>query len=63
MVTVAPDWKFVPVIVTDVPPVVLPLLGETDETVGAGPGTPAVVKLQVAPFAVMFAIVLPTMRQ
>jgi hypothetical protein len=34
-VTVAPEPKFVPVIVTAVPPVVGPLLGDTLLTVGA----------------------------
>lgn len=34
-VTVAPDAKFVPVIVTDVPPAAGPLLGDTPLTVGA----------------------------
>ena len=34
-VTVAPSTKFVPVIVTDVPPAVVPVFGETDVTVGA----------------------------
>jgi hypothetical protein len=34
-VTVAPEAKFVPVIVTAVPPVVGPLLGDTLLTVGA----------------------------
>jgi hypothetical protein len=33
-VTVAPEAKFVPVMVTDVPPAVVPLLGETPVTVG-----------------------------
>ena len=33
-VTVAPEAKFVPVMVTDVPPAVDPLLGETLVTVG-----------------------------
>lgn len=33
--TVAPEAKFVPVIVTVVPPEVVPELGETDVTVGA----------------------------
>jgi len=36
-VTVAPEAKFVPVIVTDVPPAVDPLFGLTPVTVGAGP--------------------------
>jgi hypothetical protein len=35
-VTVAPAAKFVPVIVTDVPPAIVPLLGETLVTVGTG---------------------------
>ena len=35
-VTVAPDWKPVPAIVTGEPPPTLPLLGETLETAGAG---------------------------
>lgn len=34
--TVAPEAKFVPVIVTPVPPLVDPEFGETDVTVGAG---------------------------
>jgi hypothetical protein len=34
--TVAPLWKPVPVIVTDVPPAIDPLVGATDVTVGAG---------------------------
>jgi hypothetical protein len=32
---VAPDWKPVPLTVTDVPPALGPLFGATDETVGA----------------------------
>ena len=35
--TVAPVAKFVPVIVTDVPPAVGPLFGETALTVGTSP--------------------------
>jgi hypothetical protein len=38
MVTVAPDMKFVPVIVTDVPPAVVPEVGEMLVIVG-GPET------------------------
>jgi hypothetical protein len=34
-VTVAPDWKFVPLIVTAVPPAVEPELGEMLVIVGA----------------------------
>ena len=40
-VTVAPEEKFVPVMVTAVPPAVGPLFGDTDVTVGAGPELPA----------------------
>ena len=45
MVTVAPLEKLVPVIVTLVPPAVVPELGDMLLTVGAAPGVPAVVKL------------------
>ena len=38
IVTEAPDTKFVPVIVIEVPPAVLPEPGEIDVTVGAGAG-------------------------
>jgi hypothetical protein len=38
-VTVAPETKFVPVIVTAVPPPVAPLLGDTLVIVGAGVDT------------------------
>jgi hypothetical protein len=63
--TVAPAAKPVPEIVTLVPPPMLPVFGETDVTVGAeeGGGAVAVVKLQTGLVAVLFAIVLPTMRQ
>ena len=37
-VTVAPAAKFAPVIVTEVPPPVVPEFGETPATVGAGAG-------------------------
>jgi len=40
MVTVAPETKFEPEIVTAVPPPVPPLLGEIDETLGAPPPPP-----------------------
>ena len=36
--TVAPETKLVPVIVTEVPPVVLPEFGDTDVTVGGDCG-------------------------
>ena len=63
--TVAPLTKFVPVIVTAVPPAVVPELGLILLTVGAGPGggVPAVVKLYTGPLAVMLAIVLLTIFQ
>jgi hypothetical protein len=54
------------VIVTEVPPVVEPEFGDIEVTVGAGPGfggVPAVVNRQTGPVAVIFAIVLLTMRQ
>ena len=35
--TVAPARKFVPVIVTEVPPLAVPVLGKIEVTVGAGP--------------------------
>jgi hypothetical protein len=38
MVTAAPARKLVPVIVTEVPPPVLPEFGDTDVTVGEGGG-------------------------
>jgi hypothetical protein len=38
-VTVAPGAKFVPVIVTAVPPAVEPVFGDTLVTVGVGPAT------------------------
>jgi hypothetical protein len=41
IVTVAPAAKFVPVIVTVVPPAVDPLFGDTLATLGAGPDTAA----------------------
>jgi len=36
MVADAPGWKLAPLIVTAVPPVVAPLVGVTELTVGAG---------------------------
>jgi hypothetical protein len=63
MLTVATATKFVPVIEIEVPPVVVPVLGDTEAMAGAGPAAPAVVKLQIGPAAVTFATVLLTMRQ
>ena len=34
--TVAPDWKPVPAMLTDVPPALAPVLGVTEVTVGGG---------------------------
>ena len=57
-VTVAPDVKFVPVIVTDVPPVPLPVVGETDEIVGDGVGVVSVPAIVVAgPVLTLFVAV------
>jgi hypothetical protein len=50
--TLAPVWKLVPVIVRVVPPVVGPLVGVNELTVGAGLALPAVVKLHTGPVAV-----------
>jgi hypothetical protein len=61
--TVAPDWKFAPVTVTEVPPPVEPELGEIADTVGDGGGVPDVVNRHTGPLAVWLAIVLPTTRQ
>jgi hypothetical protein len=47
-VTLAPDVKFVPVIVTDVPPVPLPVVGEIPEIVGEGAGVVNVPAIVVA---------------
>jgi hypothetical protein len=41
--------KPVPVIVTDVPPVVAPLFGETEVTVGAVPVAASVLKVRTSP--------------
>ena len=47
--TVAPGTKPVPVIVTDVPPFVVPLFGEIEDTVGAGvPNPPDSVRIVVS---------------
>ena len=48
-VTVAPVAKFVPVIVTAVPPAVVPLLGETLLTVGGTGGAPAPINGTITP--------------
>jgi hypothetical protein len=47
-VTVSPAAKFVPVMVTPVPPLVGPELGETEPTVGAGvPPEPEALKVAI----------------
>jgi hypothetical protein len=62
-VTVAPETKFVPVIVTAVPPATGPLFGLTLLTVGTGPETAANVAICMtqgpAPFSVDVALLLP----
>ena len=59
--TIAPAAKFVPVIVTRVPPLELPVAGVMDDTVTPVVGAvPAVVKLQTGPFAERLAMVLET---
>jgi hypothetical protein len=62
-VTVAPETKFVPVIVTAVPPAVEPVLGDTLVTVGAGAVTAANVAICIthgpAELSVAVALLLP----
>jgi len=62
-VTVAPAAKFVPVIVTEVPPAVDPVFGLTLLTVGAGPVTTANVAICIThgpnPVSVAVALLLP----
>jgi hypothetical protein len=62
-VTVAPTAKFVPVIVTEVPPAVDPLVGATLLKAGAGPDTVANVAICIthgpAPLNVAVAVLLP----
>jgi hypothetical protein len=62
-VTVAPAAKFVPVIVTAVPPAVDPLFGETLVTVGVGPDAAEKVTICIthgpAPLNVAVALLLP----
>ena len=62
-VTVAPEAKFVPVMVTAVPPAVGPLFGDTFVTVGAGTATTANVAICMThgpdPVNVAVAVLLP----
>jgi hypothetical protein len=64
-VTVAPVAKFVPVMVTTVPPEAGPVAGLTALTVApaAGGVGVAVVNDQIEPLAAIFAIVFPKIRQ
>jgi hypothetical protein len=56
-----PPAKFVPVIVTGVPPVAVPVAGLMDDTVAPAVGAvPPVVKLQIGPVEARLAIVLET---
>src|SRR5262249_14540439 len=61
--TVAPAAKFVPVIVTAVPPAVDPLFGLTPVTVGSGPDAAENVTICItqgpAPLSVAVALLLP----
>jgi hypothetical protein len=63
-VTVAPAAKFVPVIVTDVPPAVVPLFGDTLVTVGGEAGDVYVnpfTKLPLCPFTVTVTVTAPAL--
>jgi hypothetical protein len=64
-VTVAPVRKLLPVMVTAVPPAVVPVLGLMALTVAPAPGGVgvAVVNDQIEPLAAIFAIVFPMIRQ
>jgi hypothetical protein len=62
--TVAPDEKFVPVIVTAVPPAASPVFGLIELIVGPEVGAvPPVMKFQTGPVEVRLAIVLDTIFQ
>jgi hypothetical protein len=59
--TVAPEAKFVPVIVTAVPPDVGPLLGETPLTVGVATYVNPLVRLPLCPPTVTVTVTAPTL--
>ena len=66
-VTLAPEAKFVPVIVTWVPPLVEPDGGETEVTVGDGLEAPpalnvAICMIQAPPLLVAVAALLPALE-
>lgn len=58
-VTVAPEAKFVPVIVTAVPPAVEPVLGETPVTVGTRKYVKPLVRLPLWPLTVTVTVTAP----
>jgi hypothetical protein len=58
-VTVAPVAKFVPVIVTEVPPAVVPLFGLTLVTVGGATYVKPFVRLPLWPFTVTVTVTWP----
>jgi hypothetical protein len=60
-VTVAPAAKFVPVIVTPVPPVVGPLVGLTLLTVGATTYVYPFARLPLCPFTVTVTVTAPAL--
>src|SRR6202030_1480674 len=60
-VTVAPDTKFVPVIVTAVPPDVDPLFGLTLLTVGGTTYVKPFVRLPICPFTVTVTVTAPAL--
>src|SRR5580658_5891965 len=60
-VTVAPVAKFVPVIVTAVPPAVDPLVGETLLTVGATTYVNPLLKLPLCPLTFTFTVTAPAL--
>ena len=60
-VTVAPVTKFVPVIVTAVPPAVDPVVGATPVTVGGTTKVNALVRLPLCPLAVTVTATAPAL--
>src|SRR5579872_2889025 len=60
-VTVAPDAKFVPVIVTPVPPAAGPLLGDTPVTVGCPTYVNPFVRLPLCPLTVTVTVTAPAL--
>ena len=60
-VTVAPVAKFVPVIVTAVPPAVVPLFGDTLLTVGITTYVNPLVKLPLCPLTVTVTVTAPAL--